>query len=221
MKLLYSNVASKNKISRQNALTSKVPSGPTLENDVTLVCVDCVEIPRAIKALNHCLSLVKFKNIKFLTSIPNECAFSVHINEICSRGEYSKFCLYDLTNYISTDYCLVVQHDGYIINDKAWSNDWFSYDYIGSPFSYNDRVVGNGGFSLRSKRLLERCNSLYRGDPTTHDEDYAICWHWRKRLIESGMNFASLDIARKFGSEKLEEIKDQFGFHNVKYSKLI
>jgi len=61
--------------------------------------------------------------------------------------------------------CLLVQPDGFVINPDKWDNQFFEYDYIGAPWeqvphSYLDpwgkpHRVGNGGFSFRSKKLLD------------------------------------------------------------------
>ena len=53
---------------------------------------------------------------------------------------------------------LIIQHDGFILNHKAWDNEFLNYDYIGAPVYWmgNKLIeVGNGGFSLRSKKLLK------------------------------------------------------------------
>jgi len=64
---------------------------------------------------------------------------------------------------IDTQFTLVTQWDGYVINAEAWTEEFLDYDYIGarwigdvvkaagSPPEYN---VGNGGFSLRSDIFL-------------------------------------------------------------------
>ena len=189
-------------------------------DDVTLVCIDCVDLDRAIEVLEKCKFNIPFKNIKLLTSINNKYKNSVKIDHIQNLEEYSKFCLLKLTDFIDTKFCLIIQHDGYILNSSAWSNHWFNYDYIGAPFSYNDQVVGNGGFSLRSKRLLDLCKKYYIEDFSSHGhhEDYVICWHWRQKL-QDDLEFSPLEVAKKFSSEKELEISNQFGFHNKEYAK--
>lgn len=92
--------------------------------------------------------------------------------------EYSIFMTYSLAQYIHTDYCLVVQNDGWVLNGKNWQECFWDYDYIGAPIItyYAPRkdargqhyftthasempddyrvLPQNGGFSLRSKRFL-------------------------------------------------------------------
>ncbi len=87
---------------------------------------------------------------------------------------YSKFMLQDLYKFVDTKFCLVIQSDGFVINPNLWTNQFLEYDYIGAPWPneisvYNASInkidlaknrVGNGGFSLRSKRLLEVCSHI-------------------------------------------------------------
>ena len=91
--------------------------------------------------------------------------------------DYSLFMLYGLSQFITTDFALVVQDDGWVISGGNWNDRFFDYDYIGAPthlallddgadgvfmdrFSWVNaaqdtlNVVMNGGFSLRSRALL-------------------------------------------------------------------
>jgi hypothetical protein len=55
----------------------------------------------------------------------------------------------------------VVQYDGMAANKMHWSDDYYNYDYIGAPWPDRftwirpEEKVGNGGFSLRSMKLIE------------------------------------------------------------------
>lgn len=79
--------------------------------------------------------------------------------------EYSRFVLQDLHTYIETSHVLIVQADGFVLNPGLWNPGWLDYDYVGAPWPETLRVgkyviplanrVGNGGFSLRSRRLLK------------------------------------------------------------------
>ena len=48
----------------------------------------------------------------------------VKIDKITSRQQYSSFILKELNNYIDTDFVLIVQHDGFIINPSSWNDDF-------------------------------------------------------------------------------------------------
>jgi hypothetical protein len=112
------------------------------------------------------------------------------------------------------------------------------YDYIGAPWEYNENAyidpfgnhqrVGNGGFSLRSKKLLDVPKKEHvewdvnRGDFYKHmnannfAEDGNICVHNRHIYERCGCKFAPIEVAAKFAHEK--PIKETvgivpFGFH--------
>lgn len=122
---------------------------------VTLCCVDCLDVTRAIKVLEICKSKVDFGAVKLLTSIPNEYEHSVKIMPLNSLIAYSIFMLSKVHEFIETEHFLVVQRDGWILNTSAWDDKWLTnYDYIGPLFIQYSKV-GSGGFSLRTKKIME------------------------------------------------------------------
>jgi hypothetical protein len=80
----------------------------------------------------------------------------VNINQINDIQDYNHFILKDLAAHISTDFALLIQWDGYILDTQYWRSDFMDYDYIGARWHWQPtgKRVGNGGFSLRSKNLL-------------------------------------------------------------------
>jgi hypothetical protein len=72
--------------------------------------------------------------------------------------------------------------------------------------------VGNGGFSLRSTRLLKRIASEdYSGDPW---EDAFICRVINEELKNKKINFAPIELAARFSVEK-GVYTGQFGWHGL------
>lgn len=129
---------------------------------------------------------------------------------------YNKFVMKDIYRYIGTDHILLFQNDGYIRNVDAWDENFLKYDYIGAPWpweSYKNHPVGNGGFSLRSKKL---CNILANDllIEAAAPEDVQICIHYRDYLINNyDIKFAPVDVASKFSVEWHDKYSNQFGFH--------
>jgi hypothetical protein len=129
--------------------------------DVTLIIVDGVEYARAKVALLHCTALCDFADAKILTHLPAEDHFRHQIKPIESIYDYSEFVIKELANYFTTSHVLMAQWDGFIWQTAMWSNEFLQYDYIGAPWPDKFLVkgiprhfnVGNGGFSLRSRRL--------------------------------------------------------------------
>jgi ADP-heptose:LPS heptosyltransferase len=182
---------------------------------VTLVCIDTRDHSRAIMAIRKCLKQVKFARAVFLTdmdiSIPD--VEVIKIEPIKSKREYSEFCIKKLYKYFDTSHVLVVQWDGYILDAGAWDDEYLKYDYIGAPWIYDERNVGNGGFSLRSRKLQYVLVDNFID--VLHPEDQSICILYRYYLEEKyGVKFAPFELAEKFAYESLEPIQSTFGFHN-------
>ena len=71
-----------------------------------------------------------------------------------------------MKRYINTKFCLVTQWDGWVINSQKWNSEFLNYDYIGAIWpDYSSNQIGNGGFSLRSKKLLRSTRDLIENDP--------------------------------------------------------
>jgi hypothetical protein len=125
---------------------------------------------------------------------------------------------------VQTSHVLIIQHDGFILNPYAWDDEFLQYDYIGAPWCYDDGLnVGNGGFSLRSKRLLDIL-STDEHIVQSHTEDYRIGRTYRRRLERRGIRFAPESLASRFSIEG--NIKygwkwnNQFGFHSYRATDL-
>lgn len=134
--------------------------------------------------------------------------------------DYSRFMIERLNEYIKTDYVITVHADGYVLNASAWDDVFFKYDYIGAKWWYKDGMnVGNGGFSFRSKRLLEACAQLAANGEIKefHPEDDVICRKIRGVLEDRfKIVFAPEDVADKFSIECWggdKRYKGSFGFH--------
>jgi len=184
--------------------------------NVTVICVDCIETRRALKSINLTIKDINFGDVKFLTSLQVEQPIDrikiIPIPIIRSKIEYSCFIIKELYKYIETSHVLIVQWDAYVINPQAWTNEFLEYDYIGAPWHFRtDFKVGNGGFSLRSKKLLELTATLPE-IIRTHPEDDTVCIIYRQLLINNGIKFAPIDLAYKFAVEN-EIHTGQFGYH--------
>lgn len=134
-------------------------------------------------------------------------------HEIFSSAEEYSFFMANGKLKIETDFVLIAQMDGFIINPSAWSDDFLKYDYIGAPWP--DGIVGNGGFCLRSKKLLDALKDISKifSDERYHPEDLYICKTKRNLLeTEYGIKFAPFEVANRFSVEN-RPYMGQFGFH--------
>lgn len=183
--------------------------------NVTVICIDCYNYAGAAAALKKTLEQISPYKAIFLTDIDIEIE-GVEVKQIPSiytKEQYSEFCLKKLRHYFYTTHCLLIQHDGYVLDGNAWDNEFLKYDYIGAPWLYPDRNVGNGGFSLRSHRL----QMLMANDDfikSSHPEDEVIGRLYRDYLEKKfNVKFAPQELAEKFSYELREPICSTFGFH--------
>jgi len=191
---------------------------PELPN-VTLVAVTSVAVPATVRALEASMAEVKFGRALLLTDHPSPPTVGPfewrQIDALRSRADYSRFMLRDLANHIQTSHALCIQWDGFVLRGEAWDDGFLDYDYIGAvwphfPDGYN---VGNGGFSLRSRRLLEACREFPLD--AAELEDVAICRRWRSQLEGQGIRFAPEEVARRFSYEREPSNGSEFGFHGA------
>jgi len=186
---------------------------------VTLCAVTSVNVAATVRALEACLEQIDFAACKLFTHAPVESGppdmETVSIERLDSAGAYSDFLLTKMVDHIETSHCLVVQWDGHVLDAGRWRPEFLDYDYIGARWPQFDdgHDVGNGGFSLRSRRLMEACREPeFRGH---HPEDVAICRRNRLWLEERGMRFAPSCLADDFSTERAGELTNSFGYHGV------
>ncbi len=187
---------------------------------ITLVAIDCAYPHLAADALVRSASKLPAARVLLLTdvAIEQDGIEVVQIAPIRSRAAYSQFVLKELGAHISTDYALIVQWDGFIIDQGAWAEEFWNYDYIGAKWMHEsgDFRVGNGGFSLRSRRLLVAlANPEFTLDPD-ENEDTAICIRHREALeTKYGIVFADERVADRFAFEVGRPVGPTLGFHGV------
>jgi hypothetical protein len=188
---------------------------------VTLACVDCVDPPRAVRAMRISMSHCDFAAAKFFTdeshaaSIAESGIDCVPIPPVKSSRDYSRFVMKDLVGHVDTDFVQLVQWDGYVTNGAAWTEEFLGCDYIGARWFFRQTDnVGNGGFSLRSRRLLEALRDplIDAADP----EDEAICVTHRGFLERAyRIRFAPPALADRYAFEGTLRNGNEFGFHRI------
>jgi len=208
---------------------------------VTLLGIDCVDLDRLVLAMDICQEKFEFADVKILTSIKSDRKNTVPIKPINSLEEYSKFVISELDGCVQTSHVLMVQYDGFILNPEQWTDEFLKYDYIGAPWIVNDffvnhfhfpkellgkAVVGNGGFSLRSKKMTSLCAKLAKENAFSqyHPEDLALCVYNRKLIEDNGIKFAPPEVAKHFSFENDDSEREywdgEFGFHGFKWTDI-
>ena len=218
--------------------------------DITLICVTSVKLDESINSILHCSKDINFAEIKLVThekTLVDSKIKTEKCRHLTSIEAYSHYMIYDLYKHVDTEFCLTVQHDGFVVNPYLWNDEYFKYDYIGAPWKirtdcyldpYGKHIrVGNGGFSLRSQKLLNTPNiehipfaSTMHGDYYKHlnhfskNEDNIICVHNHELYEKYGNKFAPFEVALTFSKETSlpeNENLDTFGVHGYKLSDFI
>jgi len=213
-----------------------------LLNNVTLISVSSIKIKETIHALTESQKGIDFFDIIFVTheeseGLPEKIRYE-HCEEITNINDYNRYMIYNLSKHIKTKHCLTVHYDGYVVRPEKWQDSFLEWDYIGSPWpiksdAYIDPFgnhirVGNGGFSLRSKKLLDvpsitevpfegKTGEFLRSSNLgLYNEDGNICVHNRHIFEKFGCKYAPIEVAAHFSQESdTPEIIgiDAFGFH--------
>ena len=185
-------------------------------SNVTLLCVETREPELAHWAIDRCLTGTKFAKVVMITNLDRVKAKRADIEyvqapPIKTTKDYSELLLSGINQYVSSSHVLVIQWDSFVIHPRLWSDEFLNYDYIGPVWPHHPRTpVGNGGFSLRSKKLLNVIQ--LPGFMKKHPEDYCICADNKDFLGQHGVLIAPVDVAEQFAVEKTSW-HPAFGFH--------
>jgi len=204
--------------------------------NVTLLAATSSEIDAAQISMRISLHNIEFGEAKLLCPYPPEKKYPdieyVSIPPLNSVDDYNELIFQDLHKYFKTSHCLIVQADSFVVNSDLWKNEFLDYDYIGGPWPNKIKInsnlvlhlkknpVGNGGFSMRSRKLAEATGEInFRSlDFPMKAEDVVICYYLYQKMIDSGVRFAPAQLAAKFSMENVDHLYSQdvntvFGFH--------
>jgi len=189
---------------------------------VTLAGIDGYDVHRIARAVDVSSAHISFGAVMVMSDLPIDRPDFVGIPPLKSLSSYCDFLLHGLVNYVKTDFVLNIQHDGFVLNPDAWTDEFLEYDYIGAPWIMGNMrdVVGNGGFSLRSRRLLSIVD-VEIGCSGDRHEDLLICIDSRHRLESLGLKFAPAKLASRFSVENIPGYAygpvwdGQFGYHGT------
>lgn len=165
--------------------------------------------------------VVTFSNQEILSGARN-----IHVEHFPSVKDYCEFMLRGMLEHVNTDYILFVQWDAMAYNPAMWTDQFLDYDYIGAPWPWEAPGfnIGNGGFSLRSRRLLEALQDpviqMDANNPKGVNEDQVIGISYKTYLeAKYNIKYPSVELAQQFSFE-LGDYRPSFGFHgpwNVVY----
>lgn len=169
------------------------------------------------------------KNINFGEKIIYSCQepsidpgeFNVVMIDEVPYKNFNNYVLENFCHMFDTEYMINFHYDGFIQNYKAWTNDFFRYDYIGAIINWgNKKICGNGGFSLRSKGICSEICGLYKKYGNRNSEDVFISHTCKSELMLKGFKFAPLAVCSSFSTEHYvysepSDYYESFGMHEI------
>ena len=179
---------------------------------------------RTLKVMRYCLrnasfnDAVLFSAIEFWDPLVNDVRIPVL--------DLTRFNAYVNTSFplhMRGDFAMSVHEDGFPIRWDLWSPEFLGYDYIGAPWP--DGVVGNGGFSIESRKMLAEKRKLPHPSVNTEwiendvvvsrsiPADVYLCRTHRAALESAGCRWAPVDVAARFSTEQTHKEQASFGFH--------
>lgn len=220
--------------------------------NIDLLICNTLDFETAYKTIDYNSKFFDF-NKKIILSNRNESieGYDIHnIGRFNSIQDYSDF-MPRLIEYLDSDYLLLIQDDGHIVNPELWDERFLDFDYIGAPwpsserwlkrfkkYEYYDIVsenfkynrIGNGGFSLRSRKFLEYCSGFKNCDGIP--EDIYFCIVNFKKAMEQNIRFAPFELAYKFSAEhsfskffnkhpknnSIFKVENHFGWHGKRFN---
>lgn len=176
-----------------------------------------------------------FENVLFLTSNTefNNSDFIIKYVPKLTYFHLNKILFQELYNFYNFDYVMTIHLDGFPVNNHLWTDEFLECDYIGAPWPSRmpwcrgQNLVGNGGFSLRSKKLYEQTEKInnyidYFFKYGVNEDVFMSSYDFiRDYLNQKNIKFASVELARLFSVEipidENHKIENSFGFHGKSY----
>lgn len=190
-------------------------------SDVTVVAITTKDYASTISAIKKTLEHITPAEVILFTDIPfqDDDFDNIVIPRFDTWKAYNEFLCREVYKYVETSHILIIQHDGFVLDGSVWTDAFLMYDYIGAPWMYKDGCnVGNGGFSLRSKRLMEivGTDKLIESNGIYYPEDNVICRLYRPYLEKTyDIKYAPDHVAHKFSHEMWQPWQKTFGFHGT------
>lgn len=196
-----------------------------MSNKITYVIID-TDLPTLSKsALDISVKNFEPQDVLIYTDQPHLWSgYSTReVDKFRSINDYNNVILNKLPHDLTTDFSIIIQYDGFVINPEKFSSLYYEYDYIGAPWpEYKNYNVGNGGFNWRSKRIIQ---AIAQYTHLKHDDEAEDVFIARliRCILETrhGVKFASCDLASHFSVESKMTTWKTFGFHGVMHLPIV
>lgn len=172
------------------------------------------------RVIEDCVSKAEFGDILIYTDqqerIPVAGARYIHVPDFPNKKLAGQFYYGQAMANVTTDFALMLEWDAGIFDASKWKPEFFNYDYIGAPWNVrpgDHQDVGNGGFTLMSKRLGHYAVENFRKFPVYTDWD--LCRVQRQHYEKAGFKWPTADLAGFFSWELTRRNPEHFGFHGA------
>lgn len=176
-------------------------------NDVTLVTIETMYHDLAKRAMEETLKRLPIKNVIVFSDqdfLPGSKFVQIEHGDMFS---YCQRLLKGMAEHVDTTHMIFQQWDAMAHRDDGWRDYFLLNDYIGAvwPWRPSPDNMGNGGFSLRSRKLLDELQAPHMqmnvfGEHGVQEDNY-ISLVWRKELESKGIVYAPSPVADQFSIE--------------------
>lgn len=194
--------------------------------NVTLLFVETRAHKITERVIADCIAKCNFGEILLYTDKPDLIRFdpdrkarTILCPDFANKKDAGQFYYQHACAGISTEYALMLEWDAGIYDVSKWTPEFLKYDYIGAPWQvrpqeHNCLDVGNGGFTIMSKKLGCFLTDHAHDFPVFTDWD--LCRNNRARLEAQGFTWAGRDLAARFSWELCPMIPGgPFGYHGA------
>jgi hypothetical protein len=190
-----------------------------MNSKISYVIIDTLHHRLSSIALERSMSEFPLDDVLIFTDKPKLWGGRnvIEIDELKGTVDYNKVMFYELPKFLKTEFAIIIQYDGYVLSGEHFNQKFLDYDYIGAPWPHFEHFnVGNGGFSLRSAKLIKAVQKYLLPEDLKKPEDVIICRYLRARLEDDlKCKFAPASIAKYFSFEMVTVDHPTFGFHGL------
>lgn len=191
---------------------------------VTLACIETRSHELLRRTLVDALSKVRFGEVLILSDKPIMAPNSGNpirwykVDDAPTKEGWERQFWIELPKVVTTQHVLFIEWDAGIFDVDCWGDDFLDYDFIGAPWWYKDGMnVGNGGFSLRTSKLMRHIAANQERYPVAQPGDEVLCRAYRRALEAEGFKWAPENLARDFSFECFDPPGGlSFGFHAMR-----
>jgi hypothetical protein len=172
------------------------------------------------RVIDDCISKADFGDIVVFTDKPAQFnipgARIIPCIDFPNKRDAGAFYYSEAMKAVETDFALMLEWDAGIFDATKWLPEFFDYDYIGAPWVVRpgeEYDVGNGGFTLMSRKLGHKLCESRRQVPVYTDMDVSRLA--RRHLEPLGFKWPKRDLASCFAWELGPRNPEHFGFHGA------